>query len=162
MAYVVSATDLLKLPKSAWKPLPLVSRLGVDLLYAKPAKSDLPIFTVGSNANTTIAALTLDCDPTSASFDTSDRTAVGGVAFRYADQHQKLGKNLLQPLETFITERMTAIKSALAGPRGIEGATEEYEKMNAKAFKSSSRSIGPSRRACIQGWAGRSLSALSF
>ena len=134
-AYVASATDHLELPDNAWQPLPLVSRLGIDMLYAKPGSSEHPLFAYGGDANTTIAALTLDCDPTSTTFGISDRTAMGGVAFRYVGEHQKLSKAVLQPIEFFIVERMAAIKHALAGPEGISGATEEYEKLGPKAFK---------------------------
>lgn len=134
-AYVPSAIDHLKLPTDAWKPLPRVSRLGIDLLYAKPDTSDHPLFRVGGDASETLAALTLDCDPTSASFGISDRTAMGGVAFRFGDNRQKLTKAVLKPLEMFITERMAATRKALAGPEGISGATKEYEQVRPKAFK---------------------------
>ena len=135
-AYIVSPTDLLKLSDSEWQPLPLVSRLGIDLLYAKPDNSEHPLFIVGGGVNATLAALTLDCDPISASFGASIRpSAMDGVAFRYADERQKLTKAVLKPVELFITERMTAIKNALAGPEGISGATNEYEKLGPKAFK---------------------------
>ncbi|KAK3648876.1 hypothetical protein LTR56_007316 [Elasticomyces elasticus] len=134
-AYAVVQTASLKLPTNAWQPLPLVSRLGIELLYAKPVTSKHPLFTVGGAVNTTIAALTLDCDPNSASFGKSTRTAMGGVAFKFADPLQQLSKAVLQPLESFITERLTAIKNALAGPGGVALATAEYEKLGPQAFK---------------------------
>ncbi|KAK5735555.1 hypothetical protein LTR17_008088 [Elasticomyces elasticus] len=134
-AYAVAQTDSLKLPNNAWQPLPLLSRLGIDVLYAKPDSSDHPLFTVGGAANTAIAAFTLDCDPTSPFFGSSGRTAMGGVAFRYVDGNQQVSRAVLQPLETFIISRLAAIKDALTGPDGISHATAEYEKMGPKAFK---------------------------
>ncbi|KAK4954454.1 hypothetical protein LTR10_007885 [Elasticomyces elasticus] len=133
-AYIVIKTELLKLPKNTWQPLPLVSRLGLDLLYAKPDLKDNPMFSLGG-PNTTLAALTLECDPNSPSFGKSTRTPMGGVAFRYANKVEQLGQSVLEPLEWFITERLADIKSALAGPESIAAATAEYEKLGPQAFK---------------------------
>ncbi|KAK5720925.1 hypothetical protein LTR15_006887 [Elasticomyces elasticus] len=115
-AYIAIKTDLLKLPKITWQPLPLVSRLGLDLLHAKPDLKDNPMSSLGG-PNTTLAALTLECDPTSASFV------------------EQLGQSVLEPLEWFITERLADIKSALGGLEGIAAATAEYEKLGPQAFK---------------------------
>ncbi|KAK4552874.1 hypothetical protein LTR86_010006 [Recurvomyces mirabilis] len=134
-AYVVSATTHLQLSTNAWQPLPLVSSLGIDLLYAKPDQSQHPLFTVGSDANTALAAFTMDCDPASASFGKSGRTAIGGVAFKFVDNDKKLSKAVLQPLESFIIDRLSVIKAKAAGPDGVFAATEEYGKLGPQAFK---------------------------
>ncbi|KAK0903648.1 hypothetical protein LTR02_007463 [Friedmanniomyces endolithicus] len=133
--YIVIPTGTLPLHESAWQPLPLASRLGIDILYAKPERSNHPVFECEGGPNTTLAVLTLDCDPNSASFGTSARTVEGAVAFRYPDPRQQLGKGVLQPLESFITEGLTRIKNAMSGPTGIVGAKEEYEKLTPQAFK---------------------------
>ncbi|KAK0280506.1 hypothetical protein LTR35_008148 [Friedmanniomyces endolithicus] len=79
--------------------------------------------------------MTLDCDPNSASFGVSARTVDGAVAFRYPDPRKQLGKGVLQPLESFITDGLARIKNAMAGPTGIAGAVEQYEKLTPQAFK---------------------------
>ncbi|KAK5154422.1 hypothetical protein LTS14_006557 [Recurvomyces mirabilis] len=120
-AYVVSATTPLQLSTNAWQPLPLVSSLGIDLLYAKPDQSQHPLFTVGSDANTALAAFTMDCDPASASFGKSRRTATGGVAFNHSKK--------------YIDKRLSTIKSKLAGPDGVTATADEYGKLGPQAFK---------------------------
>ncbi|KAK1017343.1 hypothetical protein B0A54_07165 [Friedmanniomyces endolithicus] len=135
LAYVVVPTETLQLQDSAWQPLPLVFRLGIDILYAKPGSSDHPVFTCEGGTNATLAVLTTDCDPKSASFGLSARTADGAVAFKYPDPRQQLAKGVLQPLETFITEGLMRIKTAMNGPTGIAGAREEYVKLTPQAFK---------------------------
>ena len=39
--YVAVATETLKLPEEPWQPLPRVSRLGIELLYAKPSTATI-------------------------------------------------------------------------------------------------------------------------
>lgn len=136
VAYIAIGTGALRLPSEAWKPLPRLSRLGIDdLLFAKPKTSDHPVFNVSLDGrNDTLAALTLGTSPGSLCFGISDHVVLGGVAFTFADGSDKsASKAVLEPLEAFIADHMARLRSA--GPDGIVEAREAHEQFNAQTFK---------------------------
>jgi hypothetical protein len=135
IGYVVFEQKLLNLPGHEWRPLPYNSRLGVEILYAAPATSELLLFTKEAEINATLETLTLDCNPSSPSFGTPGRTSNTGVAFKFADESKAMSKAVLEPLIMFINVRFTAIKAALAGPGGMVQAIKEYEKLSSQEFR---------------------------
>jgi hypothetical protein len=135
VAHVVVGQEMLKLPGNEWQPLPYTSKLGVEILYAAPTTSELPLFTIAGDRNATLETLTLDCNPSSPSFGNPERTSSTGVAFKFADDSKTMSKAVLEPLVMFINERFTAIKSALGGPGGMVQAIQEYEKLTPQAFR---------------------------
>jgi hypothetical protein len=135
ITHVAVGQKMLELSANEWRPLPNTSKLGVEMLFAAPTTSELPLFTIAADTNATLETLTLDCNPSSPSFGTPGRTSNTGVAFKFADDSKTMSKAVLEPLVMFINERFAAIKTALAGPGGMAQAIEEYEKLTSQSFR---------------------------
>ena len=131
---------------SAWKPLPLLARLGISMQFltsreaGSAAGAALAIFKVETGRNVALEVLTTECDPSSDHFGKAGYEVDGAVMFKYADEEGRLGQQPkpVECLELFIAERLKAIKAALAAGGedvGMEKAKAEYAKLNPWEFK---------------------------
>lgn len=127
----------IKFANAVWKSLPLVARLGVEIVYITEKDYNHPVFAVGEYRNKIFTLLTTECNPTSPDFGKAGQEVDGGVIFKFKDERvdDRLTKAPLESLELFIEERLRRIKAVLAS-EGLEAAKKEYEKMSPIQFVS--------------------------
>jgi len=124
-------------PTLIWQELPLLSKLGVyETQYAKPSPNDkdhrLP--GVVDTRNITLEIFTTDYDPASPTFGIPSHTERGFIVLRRANQKSAftITRSIIEPMELFLQDRLTAIKAALPNQTA---ANLQYAELNPKAFR---------------------------